>query len=45
MTLPIKMKRTFAEKMLRKATFLKNKAVRDKHLRIDRRLKAIWNEN
>ena len=38
-------KRTFAEKMLRKAIFLQNKTVRDKHLRIDRRLKALWNEN
>lgn len=37
-----KVKPSYAEKFLRKSDFLKRKRVRDKSLRIDRRLKDLW---
>lgn len=38
----IRVKRSFAEKMLRKADFIVKQRVRDKQLRLDRHLKNIW---
>ena len=40
-----KIKRTYVEKMERKKAFVVKRRVQDKHLRIDRRLKAIWSGN
>ena len=42
--IPMKLKRTYAEKMARKKVFIVKRRVQDKHLRIDRRLKTIWSE-
>jgi hypothetical protein len=38
----IRVKRTFMEKFLRKAEFVAKQRVRDKQLRLDRRLKDIF---
>ena len=40
----IRVKRTYLEKFLRKAEFIQKQRVRDKHLRLDRHLKDIWNK-
>jgi hypothetical protein len=37
-----RVKRSFAEKMIRKADFIVRQRVRDKKIRLDRHLKDIW---
>ena len=39
-----RVKRSYLEKFLRKAEFVAKQRVRDKQIRLDRRLKDIWVE-
>ena len=38
----IRVKRSYLEKFLRKAEFVAKQRVRDKQIRLDRRLKDLW---